>query len=562
MSENISPLVDQNRPHTVWHKSEIYTGPTGTGQYVPRVEDLVYELINGVVVWYSVSDLNIESYISTLVPAQPIPNGTLTEDDVALGISPAALPQIYFAYIDKSVVPYNLAIDGRFPIYGSDIVSCKIFAGTDTTAAGRVISAVYDSGGDFVGENAQMELVANDTYNNNIGVKTMAPCKTSANLADGERVTAVFYYTNGTVAGKQQFLVENTRYIRRAGASVRTVTGIKLQSPWLSTINAKTIVFPHNLTLEPENLTGVVVYNDGQEVPMPVDGEKFIVEGLDAYDAQATGISFPLVLKYMLSSNEQAYGGVGGEEHISEEYTLVTAGPNFDYEVRLFPFPRWVSALVGYRLSWWLLDGSRSVAQDVTNLVAFAAGSAAFNGINYGVKQTIRVIINMAQVSGNYNSYNHLQEVDIRLLAPGTHRQNLALPPNWLITPTAGSNPMFGQGVFATFLPGVGSLKTFQLKGNFTTLNDWLQAYYYNSLPLVLSPGEDEAPEPTGFTLVINGAEFPFELESWNQPLSLSATCNSNDTVYVRFQYAGQQLLELGVAGMPLYQVNENGSYA
>ncbi len=560
--ENTQPEFDTERGARTWHKRDIYTGPSGQGTVVPNLDDLVYEIVGGVIVWSYVSDVNTGNYLATLVPSGPVATHNLSADDVALGVGPGAFPHNYVMYVDKSTVPYTACLDARAPIYGTDVATCKVFVGTDLTAAGRVVSAMYNSGGTYLGEDVPMELVATDTYNNNVGIKTVAPFKTSAPLADGEVVTAVFYNTGGQVVGKQQFKVENTRFVRRASQAARTVVGLKLQTPFLSLLNAKTIVFPQNLTLVQENLIGVVVYNDGQEVPMPVDGERFIVEGLDAYDAQATGISFPLVLKYVLDTNENAYGGVGGVEFVTEEYTLVTAAPNLNYDVRLIPFPKWVDATAGYRLTWYLFDASRSVGLEVTTLVNLADGSAAFQPTLYGHKQTIRAIINMAQVEGNYNSFNHLQEVDVSLLAPGTYRQNLATPPNWLVTPVAGNTPMFGVGVFATFVTGAGSLKTFRLKGNFNSLNDWLQAYYYNALPIVNAPAESEAPEPTHFVLVVNGAEFPYAIDAWNDDLTVSVTATNNQTVYVRFQYEGQEdMLELSAAGMPLYQVNTNGSY-
>ena len=45
-------------------KSEIYTGPTGTGRYVPNIEDAVWDWTAGV---FRVVDVNITTGLSTLV---------------------------------------------------------------------------------------------------------------------------------------------------------------------------------------------------------------------------------------------------------------------------------------------------------------------------------------------------------------------------------------------------------------------------------------------------------------------------------------------------------------
>lgn len=559
---NVSPIYDPAGRFTVWKLTEIYTGPTGTGQYVPKVDDLVVSIVDGVANWSRVSEVNIGSYISTLVPILPVPDNYLTPGEIALGVSPGAPPSTYLLYVNKRTVPYSAALDSRLQVYGSAVNSCKVFAGTDISGAGRVISATYDNGGNFVGEDVSLELVASDAFNNNNAIKVVQPFKTSANLSDGEVATAVFYDISGSVVAMQQLLVKNTAFVRALGAGVKTVVGVGLLTPFLSVINAKTISYPRNLTLTAGNLTGVVHYSDGTEVHLPVDGTRFSVSGLDSYDPTSVGVSFPLVIKYVLGVGEQAYSGMGGGNQVSDTYTLTTTDFNRQYQVRLFPFPKWLDTVRGYNLAWWLYDATRSIAVDVTNLVQYASGSPAFVGTSYGIKQTLNMQINMSAVGGNYENYIYTQEVDVKLQAPGTFRQDLSTPPNWYTAAVSGSTPMFGGSVYATFVAGAGLSKTFNVAGGFTTLQDWLTAYFTNSEPIVLTPLETAAPAPTHFTININGAEFQYAIANWNQPLVISAAANNNDTVYVRLQYAGQQMLELGIAGMPLYQKNGDGSYA
>lgn len=561
MPAYITPIYEPEARFTTWRMEEIYTGPTGVGMFVPNINDLVVSIVNAVVTWYVVTDLNYGTYLSTLTPVSPASTAGLTPYDIALGIGPGAGNQTHRLYIDKRTVPYSLDVDARLQIYGSSAVSCKIFVGVDLSATGRVISAQYDNGGQYLGENLPLELVATDAYTNNLAIKTVVPGKTSANLLDGEVVTLVVYSLNGSVVDKQQLLVENTAFIRSANANAKTVVGVGLQSPFLASGSAKNIVYPRNIALQAENLTGLVYYSDGSEMALPVDGTRFSVAGLDSFDSSSVGVSFPLVAMYELSSNEQAYGGVGGARTVSETYTVTTATANLDYEVRLFPYLKWVDTNSGYRLTWWLFDAARSLAQDVTEMVSLTVDSAAFLPKAYGIKQTLKAMVDLAQVGGNYNTYIHTQEVDVKLQAQGTFRQNLSTPPNWYVTPVAGTTPLFGGGVYATYTIVSGNTKTVKVMGNFYTLQAWLQAYYWNTQPLVLEPGEVTAPIPTHFTLVINGAEFQYAIEAWNTVLTLTAAASNNDTVYIRFQYAGQTMLELSCAGMPLYQLNNNGSY-
>ena len=561
MPDNITPIYEPEARFTIWRMDEIYTGPTGVGVYVPKVDDMVVEVVNNVVTWYIVTELNIGSYLSTLVPAAPSESSSLSPYDVALGVGPGANNQTYRVFIDKRTVPYGLDVDARLHIYGSAAVTCKIFSGVDLSATGRVISAVYDNSGVYLGENISLELVATDAYANNQAIKTVLPAKTSANLNDGEVVTLVAYSINGTVVCKQQLLVENTAFIRSSNASAKTVVGVGLQSPFLASGSSKNIVYPRNLTLSAENMIGVVYYSDGTEMSLPIDGTRFSVAGLDSYDSNSVGVTYPLVAMYELSSNEQAYGGAGGLRTVSELYTVTTANVNLDYEVRLYPYLKWVDTNTGYRLLWWLFDAARSLAVDVTDLVSLAPDSAAFLPKAYGIKQTLNATIDLATVGGNYNTFIHTQEVDVKIQAPGTFRQNLSTPPNWYVTPIAGQSPMFGGGVFATYTIVSGNTKTISLKGSYNTLENWLQAYYFNSQPMVLEPDETVAPTPTHFTVVINGAEFQYAIAAWDTLLTLTVAATNNDTAFIRFQYAGQTMLELGCAGMPMYQLNSNGSY-
>jgi hypothetical protein len=561
MPGNVSPVFDPQGLNHIWKKSEIYTGPTGTGIYVPKIDDLVYHFDDNVLIWERVSDLNIGNYLATLVPIAPQGDNILTPGEIALGAGPGTPMQTLRMFINTRTIPYSAALDSRYQVYGSAVVSCKVFAGTNVSEGGRVISAVYDNGGNYIGEDVPMELVASDAYNNNNAIKVVQPFKTSDNLTDGEVVTAVFYDSLSNVVGMQQFVVKSVAFVRQLGAGIKTVSGVGLLTPFLSTLNSKQIVYPRNLPLQAENLTGVVYYTDGSELHLSVDGDRFSVTGLDAYDATTEGISFPLVVKYELGVNEQAYSNVGGVDHVSEIFTVTTDVVNRQYETRLYVFPKWLDVTRGYTLTWWLYDASRSLAKDVTSIVDLAVDSAPFNPLAYGIKQTLKAKFNMADVAGNYEQFIVTQDVDVKLMATGTFRQDLSTPPNWFTSPISGHSPMFGGGVFAAFTVVSGLTKNFTVKGNISQLTDWLTAYFTNSQPLVLSPGETVPPTPTHFTISINGAEFQYPIDQWNQTLVISANCSNNDTLYVRFQYAGQQMLELGIAGMPLYQRNDDGSY-
>ena len=82
----IQPIFDSNRGFREWLRSEIYTGPTGTGVYVPNVDDKVWDWVQGIL---RVVAVDMSTGLSTLqawqAPAEPEPENRL---DILSGVGP------------------------------------------------------------------------------------------------------------------------------------------------------------------------------------------------------------------------------------------------------------------------------------------------------------------------------------------------------------------------------------------------------------------------------------------------------------------------------------------
>lgn len=552
MSTN-APVYNPNGLWQVWNFNDIYTGPSGSGIYVPKVGDQVNQIVGNVITQYVVENITLGNLLSTLTPAA-VPESTSSNVNVLFGNN----PDTYAIYIDKSVIPYALNVDARLEVKGSMITACKIFQGTDISATGNVISAMYDSSGNYVGETIPLNLVASDAYNNNIAIKVVAASNTSANLLDGELVSAVFFNLSGNVVSQKQLQVYNTGFVRSLNASAKTVIGIGLVSPFLSSSNSNVINYPLNLQMNVDNLTGVVYYSDGSSASMAIDGVKFSVSGLSAYASTNVNQSYSLVATYVLQENESAYGVNNvNVAHFSKPYTLVTSAANLNYQTQLFAYPVWNGT--AYTLEWLIYDMSRSLSTDVTNQVIL---TNTFNGTLYGTKQTVNASINLGTVNPAYGTFNYSQAVDILLEAPGTFRQNSATPPNWYVTPISGTMPLFGAGCFATYLVNSPTNRTVNLMGTYTTQAAWLEAYYNASLPMTLAGVETTPPTPTHFNLIINGTSTTFPLSSWNTAITISQVIAANSTLFIEFiERTSIADLQLAVAGVPFYQVNSSGVY-
>ena len=555
MSTN-APIYNPNGLWQIWNYNDIYTGPSGTGSYVPKVGDQVNQIVGNVITEYIVESVALGSLLSVLTPSAPLAAiaNTVNESNILFGNN----PNTYAIYIDKSVIPFALNVDARLIVKGSMITACKIFEGTDLSVVGSVISAVYDTSGNYVGENVGLSLVASDAYNNNIAIKVVNACNTSANLLDGELVTAVFYNIAGNVVSKEQLFVYNTGFVRSLNTAAKTVIGIGLVSPFLSSTNSSLINYPLNLQLSISNLIGVVYYSDGSSVSMAIDGVKFSVSGLSAYSSTNVNQSYPLVATYVLQANESAYGVNSiNVAHFSKAYTLVTSAANLVYQTQLYAYPVWNGTQ--YMLEWFLYDMARSLSIDVTNLVVL---TNTYNGTLYGTKQTVNASINLGNVNPAYGTFNYEQSVDITLQAPGTFRQNAATPPNWYATPVTGTTPMFGAGCFATYLVNSPSNRSVNIMGIYTTEAAWLTAYYINTLPLTLAGIETVPPTPTHFNLIINGASTTYPLSAWNAVLTISQVISANSTLFIEFiERTSSVDLQLSVAGVPFYQINSSGVY-
>lgn len=563
MPNNIAPIYNPNGAWQVWNYNDVYTGPSGFGQYVPKVGDQVNQIVGNVVTSFVVTAVNLGNMLVTLSElSPPTGQGDLTISDVLFGVGPSQ-SETYIVYIDKAVVPYRMMIDGRYTVKGSLITAAKVFAGSDISTTGKVISATYDNAGVYSGENMTLELVAAAALNNNTAIKAVVPCFTSADLPDGEIVTAVFYDTLGSVVSKRQMVVENTGFVRSSNAYAKAVVGVSLATPFLSSSNSTTINYPVNLAMNIANLTAVVHYSDGSSVSSAIDGVKFSISGLDSYIATNVGQSFPLVLTYVLQPGEVSYGiNNVNQPHVAKTYNLITSAANLSYKTRLFAYPVWVNNTAGYTLKWYLYDMNRSQATDVTGQVSYSPGSVAYNPTLYGTKQTLTATLNLMYVNGAYGTFNYSQNVDIVLEAPGTFRQNSATPPNWYVTPIAGTQPQYGGGNFATFYNVAVGNNQVKLSGIYTTFAAWLASYFTNSMPLVNTPTETSAPSPTHFNIRVGGGVSTYPITSWNSTITLAQNLSSNDTLFIEFFVRTANAdLQLSVAGVPLYAVNAIGTY-
>lgn len=539
-----TPIFDPDRGFRCWNITEIYTGSDGQGRYVPNVDDLVLDWTAG---FYRVTCVNEVTGLSTLDAwDDPRDNTGVPEEDVLLGVDVAAQGESFRLYIDTSVTPHTLAIDSRLHVYGTTATFIKLFRGTDITDSGEVVSAMYDSTGIFVGENIPLELVAMPDQHN-VAIKAPMVGYTLKNLQDGEVVTAVVYDDVSKVKSYSKLLVVNTRFIRTTDASRKFITGIHLESPFLSEEDERLLRFPINLPVADVPAIGVVTYSDGSQLRLPANSGKFRLYGMDHFVSSILGQKIPLVLTYHLNEDEVNYGATpGGEMHISENYWGVTTEFEKAFSIKLFAFPRWIDSVQGYTLEFFIYTLDRSFAYPVTSLVELATNSPSFQTHAYGLKQDLVYSIDMDQVDSRYPKYRHTQALSFTLKAPGDN----STFEKWLafFSPTES----YGDGLKADFTVIDANLCHLNLSNGFASKEIWLNNLYHATRPLINIHTEVTAPIPNVFRVRTPLRTYEFNVDQWNQDLQiLHDNIYHGCNIYIEFiNRSYENDLQLAIAGL------------
>lgn len=558
------PIYQPNNRWQIWNLIEIYTGGVGANRYVPNVNDYVVNTSTGET--WKVSSVDPTTLIPTLVTATPLNTGGMSSIDTLLGVGPGTQSDTYRVYIDKSVIPHTLAVDARLMVCGSMVKNAIIYRGSMATGNEVAISGTYDQTGKLLGQTIPLETVAIPTAASlpallqwllpntpitNIAVMTVPVCYTMSDLPDGEVVTVVFYSDTGNVVSKRQLLVENTAFIRNPDRSVKYITSIALESPFISSSNPTLIQFPLNVPVSGLMLTGVVNYSDGSQLRMPVDGTKFKVSGFEGFLSTIIGQPFSVVLKYTLGANEVVYNAnnVGGP-FITNIYKAQTTKIDNAYTVKLFGYPVWIDAVNGYRMEWFMYNLDRSVMYLVTPFVKVSPSSPAFNPTLYGVIQHLIVDINLNDVSGTYTPYNFTQAVDITLLTPGkTHATN------WTIGYAPNQSPAYGVNTFAISTFTNQNYWTLDLTSGAVDLPSWLNLMYYSTMPLFDSNMETAAPAPNFFALLFGNQTIEFPIAEWNTVHQIANAVPDGSTVFIKWIYRTPlNDQQLAISGITVYQ--------
>ena len=489
-------IKDLDRKWTMWGVEDIYTGPTGEGQYIPNVDDGVWTWADGV---YRVVAVDYETGISTLErQSDKSLSSGLFESDVLLSSKPGKPADTFRIYVNTSVVPHVMAFDGFMQVYGTAASYLKVFKGTDISSKGDVISAQIGSSGNIVSENIMLEMV--QTPEKNIrAIKVPETGFVTDTLENGELVTAVVYSASGDVLSVCRLVTVVSNAVRTLDASKKQITDISLISPFLSQTDSLLLEVPVNMTVESIPLTMQVGYNDGTYMTYPIGDDKAQLMGMDNFISSEMGYTSDLVLTYSMSEGEYSMLSktVGSRTFITKNYRLRTVDAESAYQVKLFMVPVWNFSENRWDLEYYMYSLDRGTPYRVTPYIEYNVNSPQFNGQLYNVAQEIRVAVNLAQINESYNYYRHSTTFTITLSQAAT---NLTSGGYYILQ--YNNDDIVGARTLAV-VNEAGNSYTLDVSQGLLSGGDVLDSLYWNTEPLYYEYAESSAPAPTHARILV-----------------------------------------------------------
>lgn len=516
-----------------WLKSEIVTtNPAADGQKVASIDDLVYDWASGI---YRVSSVAPVTNIATLELKIRFATGTMldTSNDSLISSLTIYQPQVATRiFFDTSVVPATMSVDPQYVARGSEATTMQLFIGTDiTSTTGRVISERYNGNGDFVSTVIPLvNLVAGqDTAKRPVVFSTTEPLK------NGEIVTAVLYNATMGAVGTQPFIISESGAIFASDSGTKYITGIEIRSPLIDASDNRLIRNPLNVPFQTTLLEAWLLYSDGSDLKVNIDGSKCKLHGTSNFNVSILGAPKNIVLSYYPDPGEPRINTGGGDlSHLSVIYKLLNKATDTSFTLKVFIVPTYISVAAGYQFKYYLTNLAGDLAVDVTaNVTAKNQRSQNVEGTDYGNLQNVQVLLNMDVVlPGVYPSHIHTQMFDLTLAIPGT----TGFSPYVIDyigddVSTYGVNRVIHGSTVGNGIVNVGLGET--------VLAVWLDDAYEPIHPLYDVTVQLDPPVPTHAILMYGGMEHEIELSTeYNVNVSLpsgSPVLNANSTMTLRW---------------------------
>lgn len=525
MTNNVTPLVDPKRGFRVHRHDDLWNKDNPKVSIFPNLDDLVVKY--DPTVFYRVIAVNYTTLEYELEMVTSVALGGVSVADELLGVDALRQNEMYRVYLDKTRWPHVLEFNRRVKWNGSESRSIKLFRGRDITSTGTPVSLLVDNTGEAIGENIPLEqLVAGE--NSYVAVTGY----TSADLSNGEVVTAVSYNDNGTPLEIKSFLVQVTSLARDLNAGVKYVSGIEIVSSFVDLVDSSVIRPPVNLPTESLVLSGRVHYTDGSTTDLPLTGGRFKVIGLEDYQPQYIGEKTPVTAVYILDESERSTMPTYTPNHsVTRGYSFITAEVDNTYAVKLFVVPVWVDSITGYRLDTYLYDLSRQAVYPVARGLVEINQGEGYDGIDFGRIQRLRLAVNLKQVSGQFKAYRHVQDIEVLFQSGPDELASTHFRVNY----TPGNGYGYGYRVKAVSTMVNGGNWLLDLSNGLGSREVWLQTMYSQSKPLFDTRHETAPLVPTHFIVQTGRVNREFPVAAWDTALAIPDDIPEGSTLRIRW---------------------------
>lgn len=521
--------------------------PTEISFYVvPNEGELVFDVPNGRI--YKVTHVDREgNYKSTLAPwtfSNGIEEATYDQDAI-FGVRGGPLAGEAMLSVDYSVRPNVARVDST--VMRPSAAYALVYRGNDISINGTIISAQYDTAGNMLSNRVPTILAALGELDNRT-IFTTGGFSVTANaheLQDGARCTLVFFDEGGNfIPPVQPLMVSQTAYLRDHSIAMKYVKSIELVTNFTDSTNPEKLLIPINTVLSSIAFKGKVTYSDNTFEILPVNNDRFALEGVSEYRPKYPGQTAGLVLVYKFSADEQAYmANPGSPFHMTQPYTVEATALRGAYSPKLYTVPQWDFANNRYTLKHYLYDLDRQIRRDVTQHVSINEQSPAWLGTTYGVEQNMIFNINLRDVSPAYESFTHVQHTTIVLLA-----NFLADTAQWRIKYD------YTKPAYTAFKLPCKAGSQYQVDFSaFATKDELLDALYWPVDPSYITFDEVEAPTPTHVMFeTIDGDLHQFNLNDWKAPYQIASVVNKGYThnLYWMRSLPGGDMLQLAMTGV------------
>lgn len=541
------PVIDAEAAPRLLIKSKVWTGPLGTGTYLPNPDDLIVDYSTNT--FERVLSTDYTNFTYTSEPFIPV--GVENEDGVLNGLAPTATDS-YRIYIDDSTHPATLLIDGRMTVSGADYDGVRIFRGTDISETGEVISG-YRINGTVKSDVIPLTL-ASVVGNKTVKVPLAGIC--TKDVENGDVCTLVFYTADSNVGVIRRASIIKTNLVMAMESPALQVLSVTLKSPYISKDDSTVLEIPINLPFADIPLSAEVKYSNGKTNTLTVGSGRASLKGLpnagatdSAMITSTSGIKIPLMLSYRLSSNESYVGEMAGNT-INVPYTAVTTTADGAYSVKLFVVPRWLDVDNGYHLDYYLCDLDRGNVYDASAAVSLGENSANYDPTGYGYVQKLIVKVDLSKISTTYVTHTHAQSFNLVLNQAGNasgDSYEIEYLPN---------SPSYGENIEAFYKYSNANYWLLDISCKAESKAEWLERLYSRLYPLYDVKSEEAAPEPTHVYVTVGSKVYPISVDNWMDAINIDFSISSGQTVLLKWvQRTAHDELVLAIGSMIAHEV-------